>query len=86
MGWLSQILFWHWWVVAALLVMVEILRPSVIFLWLGFAAAAVGFLLLVFPSTTLRAQLAMFGLLCLISVLAWLRYRRRSTAGLSQRR
>ena len=72
---MSHILFWHWWVLAALLVTLEILRPGFIFLWLGFAAAAVGFLLLVFPSTPAGAQLAMFGFLCLVAFVAWRHYR-----------
>ena len=79
MGWLSHILFWHWWVLAAVLISLEILRPGFVFLWLGFGAAAVGFLLLVFPSTPARAQLALFGLLCLVALAAW-RYYRRSGA------
>lgn len=84
MGWLTEILFWHWWVAAAVLVIVEILRPAYIFLWLGFAASAMGFLLLVFPSTPPRAQLGLFSLLCLIAAVAWLRYRR--TRGAAARR
>jgi membrane protein implicated in regulation of membrane protease activity len=79
LGWLSHILFWHWWVVAAILVTLEIFRPAFIFLWLGFAAAAIGFLLLVFPSTPVRAQLTLFGLLCAIALVAWRRYRRTSS-------
>lgn len=78
MGWLSHILFWHWWVLAAALVALEILRPTYILLWLGFAAAAIGFLLLVFPSTPVRAQLTLFGLLCAVALVAWRRHRRTS--------
>ena len=81
MGWLIHILFWHWWVLAAVLVVLEILRPAFIFLWLGFAAAAVGFLLLVFPSTPAGAQLGLFAVLCLVAVAAWWRYRRRTADG-----
>jgi membrane protein implicated in regulation of membrane protease activity len=76
LGWLTHILFWHWWVLAAVLVVLEILRPAFFFLWLGFAAAAVGFLLLVFPSTPPGAQLVTFGFLCVIAGVAWRRYRR----------
>ena len=42
---------------------------------LGFAAAAVGFLLLVFPSIPLNVQLAQFAFLGIIVVFAWRRYR-----------
>jgi membrane protein implicated in regulation of membrane protease activity len=76
MDWTAHVVFWHWWVVAAVFVVLEISRPRFVFLWLGFAAAAVGFLLLVFPSTPVRAQLALFGLLAAVSVVAWRRYRR----------
>ena len=86
MGWLSHILFWHWWVLAALLVILEILRPAFFFLWLGFAAAAVGFLLLVFPNTPARAQLVMFGCLCLVAIVAWRRYRRSGSPIADRRR
>jgi len=50
MEWLKHILFWHWWILAGVLLILELTSPVFVFLWLGFAAAAVGFLLLVFPS------------------------------------
>lgn len=76
MDWAEQVLFWHWWVVAVVFVALEIVRPCFVFLWLSFAAAAVGFMLLVFPSTPVRAQVVLFGLLTAVSVIAWRRYRR----------
>ena len=79
MGWMISIEFWHWWVLAGLLVVLELARPRYFFLWLGFVAAAVGFLLLVFPSTPPRAQWALFGLLSAIAIAAWRYYRRGPT-------
>lgn len=73
---MMHIVFWHWWVLAGLLLVVELAWPRYVSLWLAFAAAAVGFLLLVFPSTPGRAQAALFGLLCTVVVIAWRRYRR----------
>ena len=52
-----------------------ILWPFFFFLWLGFAAAAVGFLLLVFPGLPIEAQLALFAVLSMIAVIAWRKYR-----------
>lgn len=75
MSWLNQIVFWHWWVLAGLLLVLELTRPVFFFLWLGFAAAAVGFLLLVFPALPVAAQLALFGALFVVVVLAWRRHR-----------
>lgn len=74
-SWLNQIVFWHWWVLAGLLLVLELTRPVFLFLWLGFAAAAVGFLLLVFPGLSVAAQLALSGALFAVVVLAWRRHR-----------
>ena len=75
MEWFNHIVFWHWWILAGILLILELTSPVFFFLWLGFAAAAVGFLLLVFPSIPVEAQLVLFGILCVVAVLAWRRYR-----------
>jgi len=73
--WLKHIVFWHWWILAGVLLILELSSPVFFFLWLGFAAAAVGFLLLVFPSIPVEAQLVLFGILSIVAVLAWRKYR-----------
>ena len=45
MEWFDKILFWHWWILAGALLILELTSPVFFFLWLGFSAAAVGFLL-----------------------------------------
>jgi membrane protein implicated in regulation of membrane protease activity len=76
---MNHIVFWHWWILAGLLLVLELARPLFVFLWLGFAAAAVGFLLLMFPHTPARAHLVLFGVLSGMAVLAWRRYRKART-------
>lgn len=71
-----EVVFWHWWVLAGLLIILELATSRFFFLWLGFAAAAVGFLLLVFPSVPLGAQCIIFGGLSVIALVAWRHYRR----------
>jgi membrane protein implicated in regulation of membrane protease activity len=73
--WLNQIDFWHWWILAGMLLILELTSPVFFFLWLGFSAAAVGFLLLVFPGILLSGQLVLFGILSVVAVLAWRKYR-----------
>jgi len=34
--------FWHWWILACLMLVLEMLLPGIIFLWLSVAAAAAG--------------------------------------------
>jgi hypothetical protein len=75
MGWLNDILFWHWWILAGMLLILELTSPVFFFLWLGFSAAAVGFLLLVFPNIPVEAQLVLFGILSIVAVLAWRKFR-----------
>ena len=77
MDWLDGIVFWHWWILAGLLLILELSTPVFLFLWLGIAAAATGFLLLVFPGMSVPVQLVMFGVLCIVAVIAWRHYRER---------
>lgn len=75
MDWLNHIVFWHWWILAGVLLILELTSPVFFYLWLGFSAAAVGFLLLVFPKVPIEAQLVLFGVLSIVAVVAWRRYR-----------
>ena len=75
MEWLDKIVFWHWWVLAGVLLILELTSPIFFFLWLGFAAAAVGFIILILPGTPVEAQLVLFGVLSVVAVVAWRRYR-----------
>lgn len=73
--WLEHIVFWHWWILAGLLLILELTAPAFFFLWLGIAAAAVGLILLVFPQIQLETQLVLFGIASIVAVLAWRKYR-----------
>lgn len=75
MEWSEHIVFWHWWILAGLLLILELTAPAFLFLWLGIAAAAVGLILLVFPSIGLETQLVLFAVASIASVLAWRKYR-----------
>ena len=75
MEWFDQIVFWHWWILAGLLLILELTAPAFFFLWLGIAAASVGLILLVFPSIDLETQLILFAITSIVAVLAWRKYR-----------
>lgn len=74
-AWLDPIVFWHWWILAGVLLIVELTMPAFFFLWLGIAAAATGLILLVFPGLALETQLVLFAILSLVAVVAWRKYR-----------
>ncbi len=75
MAWLDSIVFWHWWILAGLLLILELTAPAFFFLWLGIAAAAVGLILLVFPALGMETQLVLFAIASIVSVIAWRKYR-----------
>jgi membrane protein implicated in regulation of membrane protease activity len=75
MEWLDHIVFWHWWILAGLLLILELTAPAFFFIWVGIAAAAVGLILLVFPAINLETQLILFAVASVVSVLAWRKYR-----------
>ncbi len=71
---LGTIEFWHWWVLAALLITIEIFAPTTVFLWTGISAVAVGLMLFVAESTSWQLQLLVFSALSVGSVLGWRQY------------
>lgn len=69
-----QLDYWHWWILATIFVVLEILAPTVFFLWMGVAAGVVGLELLVFPDTDWRYQVLLFSVLSIASIVAWRAY------------
>ena len=72
----STLQWWHWWVAAALLGIVESMAPGAVAIWFAAAAAVVGALLLVVPLAW-QLQLVLFGALSIGALAAW-RYWKRS--------
>jgi membrane protein implicated in regulation of membrane protease activity len=66
--------FWHWWIFAALLLIVEVTAPGAFFLWMGVSAGVTGLVLLVFPSMGWEYQFLIFALFSVVSIVAWRRY------------
>lgn len=66
-----QAVFWHWWIFAILLVVLEIFAPGAFFMWMGAAAGVIGLVLLVAPDLPWEYQVIGFALLSVVSILAW---------------
>ena len=71
MSFFAQIEFWHWWIAAVVLAVIEIFAPGVVFIWLGAAAAVTGLVLLVLPETTWQAQFLVWSVLSVATVVGW---------------
>ncbi len=74
-GWTENVAFWHWWILAGVLLIIELTVPAFFFLWLGIAAGATGLIVLVFPNLGMETQLVLFAVLSIVAVIAWRRYR-----------
>lgn len=71
----SSLQWWHWWIAAALLGIVEAMVPGAVAIWFAAAAAVVGALLLVIPIPW-QLQLVLFGVLSIGALGCW-RYWKR---------
>jgi len=64
------VVFWYWWVLAAVLLIFEMTLPGVVFLFLAIGAAASGILLWAVSGVSLEWQLAVFAVFSVASALA----------------
>lgn len=76
---LSHLAFWHWWILAVLLAIIEVIAPGFFFIWLAGAAVATGLITLVFTSLGWETEILIFAILAIISIIAWHRFGRRLT-------
>lgn len=68
----DTITFWHWLILAVLLVILEVLAPGAFFLWLGISAAVVGLVLWIMPGLSWESQLLLFSVISVVSIALWL--------------
>ena len=67
---LNNLDYWHWLILAVVLVILEIFSPGVFFIWMGLAAGAVGVILLAVPGLDWQYQLLIFAVLSVTDILA----------------
>lgn len=59
---------WNWWILGAILMIIETLSPGSLFIWLGFAALLTGVLVRLFPEIEPGYAILLFAGFSLISV------------------
>ncbi len=70
----------HWWVIAGLLLIVEIFAPGTYFLWLGMSAAIVGVITLIGPDVGWQYQFLLFGIFGIVNIALWRMYQKKHPA------
>jgi hypothetical protein len=73
----EEIEFWHWWIAAIVLIVVEVFAPGTVALWMGVSAGVVGLLLLAIPDMTWQTQFLVFAVLSVATVIGWRAYQLR---------
>ncbi|MCB1787108.1 MAG: NfeD family protein [Chromatiaceae bacterium] len=69
--------FWHWWILALVLIIAETLLPGTFFLWMGISALLLGVLAWLVPVMGWELQLMLFAILSLVSIVGWRFWQRR---------
>jgi inner membrane protein len=72
---LQELTYWHWFILAALLILLEVFAPGAFMLWIGIAAGVVGVVLYFVPALTWEYQFILFSIASVGSILAWRDYR-----------
>lgn len=67
MGFLEEMVFWHWLAFAAVLLIVEILAPMTFFLWMSIAAVVVGLTMLV-ADISWEIQVLIFSVISVVAI------------------
>jgi len=70
----SHVTHWTWWIIAVVLIILEVPAPGTFFLWMGASAGIVGVALLLFPELTWELQLTLFSALSIVTILLSRRY------------
>jgi len=72
-----EIVFWNWWVLALILLVVELLAPGFFFLWMAASGFVTGCLLFLIPAIGMELQVAIFSVLSVVLITAWKLYSKR---------
>ncbi len=63
-----EIVFWNWWVLALILLVVELLAPGFFFLWMAASGFVTGCLLLLIPAIGMDLQVSVFSVLSVVFI------------------
>lgn len=77
MEWFNQIEFWHWLILATMMIIIEMLLPAAYFLWMAISAFTVGLLLYFIPTMPILIQIIVFGLLSILAIALYKHYKKQ---------
>ncbi len=69
-GIFDNLVYWHWWVFAIILLILEIFTPGAFFMWMSAAASVIGVVLLAAPEISWQTQFVIFAITSVIAIIA----------------
>ena len=73
---LGQLEFWHWWVIGAALLGIEIVTGTFALLWMAVSAGVVGIVLFFFPGLAWEGQFLFFAVFAVVFAIGWHQYQK----------
>lgn len=74
----TQLNAWHWGIIAAVLIILEMFAPGAFLLWLGIAAAVNSILLVFMPNLSWEAQFVIFAIVSVLSIFMFRQWRNKN--------
>lgn len=75
---MEQFQFWHWLILGAVFLAIEVFAPATVFLWFGVAAFITGFVAWLIPSIGFGGEILLFAVSTLVSIVAFRVLRRHN--------
>lgn len=72
--------YWHWWIFAVVLIILEVFSPGAFFMWMGAAAGITGLTLFVAPDVSWQMQFVIFAVTSIIAILVGKTFFNRTAA------
>ena len=69
-----ELVFWNWWVLALVLLVIELLAPGFFFLWMAASGLVTGCLLFLIPAIGMELQIVIFSVLSVVAITVWKLY------------
>jgi membrane protein implicated in regulation of membrane protease activity len=63
--------FWYWWIMALILLVIEILAPGFFFLWMAMSGLVTGAMVFLIPATSMAMQVFVFSILSVVAIMVW---------------
>ena len=68
-GIFDNLQYWHWWVFAVVLIILEVFSPGAFFMWMGAAAGVTGAALIIAPEMSWQMQFIIFAAMSIVAIL-----------------